>query len=265
MWRAYILVGVILAGCTKPASDPWIPTAPQVLLWDMFSPQIVVEVDQVEGREIPSEVLEAAVDELRSLTGRAIAVGTLRTLPRISPDADRERSQEEAVAIAEEALDHPSDTFMGSNGSAVLHVVALDGRVGTLRHPLGFNHYNIAFVFPDQIARMQPTGTAHPNFGLDLQRTLTHEMGHAVGLVNCHVPMVRTHDDGGCHSIDQDSVMSVRSSSLGSTFELVQPGSLSVHFDDDDRDDIAAYVAQGRRCAVDPIGCNEPWRGSKRG
>lgn len=260
---AALCVGLALSGCSRAPEDPWIPTVPQTLLWDMFSSHIVVEVDHVAGREIPEQSLQGAIAELRSLTGRDVVLGTVRAIPGVEADASRERAKKDAVEIAEDARDIPPATAPGRDGPATLHVISLDGRVGEQDHPLGFNHAHVAFVFLDQLAQLQPAGRDHPNFALDVQQTLTHEMGHAVGLVDCHVPMVRPHSDEDCHSTSRESVMFVPHGGWDSTIEIVQPGTQRLRFDADDRADIAAYIEQGRRCALDPVGCAEPWRGSR--
>lgn len=263
-WVA-LAVALVLSGCARPADDPWLPTAPQALLWEMFFASIIVEVDHTPGHEIPRAALDAAIDELRGLTGRPIALGTVRELPGYAADPDRERTDEEALQLARAALDDPSsDARFGANGSAVLHVVSLDGHVRESHHPLGFTAHNTAFVFEDEIAALQPAGVQHPNYGLDVQQTLTHEMGHAVGLVDCHVPMVRPHSNDDCHSVKRASVMFVPHSRWDSTFELARPGTQRLHFDEYDRADISAYIEQGKRCQADPVGCNEPWRGASR-
>ena len=253
-----LAVALLAAGCARPADDPWVPTPPQALLWDMFFQEILVEVDHAPGRELPRAALDGAIAELRTLTKREVRLGSVREIAGHDPDPSREWSLDELLALSHATRDDPASAEgYGSGRSAILHVLALDGTVRTDRPLLGYALENVAAVFPDEHARIQPLGRAHPSFALDVQQTLTHEMGHTVGLVGCGVPMVRPRSDGGCHSTSEESVMYAWHDRLGSTLELVQPGSQPLRFDADDRADIAAYLELGKRCAVDP-GCGAP-------
>ncbi len=254
---AILLMGVATAGClggshyVSNSLDSRERTHPEALLRAPELPQIVVEIDYVEGYAPSNLAIEALQETIEKVTGKQISEIAVDE-PHASPTGPR--SDEDIAQFAESVFNRGSEEPFVWKGHAVLHIVYLDGNrdEGSARGVYLSTHAGTVVLFPDTWQGQFPVLSvpSGPDGLLENQverHVLIHELGHAFGLVGCGIPMVRdrAHAEGPpCHSINEQSVMFVGFHELDEdpawwlSRELDGP---VWTFDDDDMMDIRSY------------------------
>jgi len=231
---------LLLAGCALPGGATPRPYYEELLAAEPFT-DLVIEIDHAPGREPSVAAREHLVRELRNVTSKTrVSVKLQETLPN-EPAKRWNASELVALEAATRSTEHRAPV-------AVLHVLYPAGAFenetvagvtisGTVLGPV--------VVFLDSIEKLRsPAGPLTLPRGVrdEVERaTLLHEAGHAMGLVNNGLPMVRDHEDPAHpgHSSNERSVMYWRVETLAGLREaLLQDGGLPLYFDADDRADM---------------------------
>ena len=238
---------ILLAGCTI---GPFGQREPQRLYFEdviggaPFT-DLVIEIDHAPGRAPSAEARNHLVDQLRAVTSkdrvRIVVEQTLPDTPNKRWSSDElvrtERQTRSTTHAAPTALIHVLYP-------AGVHAEASDATGITISDTL-----NVATVtvFLDRIAEFEtgvlPTSIPYPADAVEQieKATLLHEVGHAMGLVNNGLPMVRPHEDAANpgHSSNEGSVMWASvDQTAGIEEALLDNGALPLFFDDDDRADL---------------------------
>lgn len=245
-----VLLAALAAGCTFPILHP--PAQPRYyaeVIGGAPWTDLVVEIDYAPGHQPSAAATTHLIDTLRNVTGKTNVVldeqQTLNDTPGhvwtadelLALEAQTRRHEHKAPAALIHVL-YPAGTFNNTDAAGV----TISGRA------LG-----PVTVFLDKLREAgvgTPAGVLplpQPTQGVEtLERsTLLHECGHAMGLVDNGLPMVRDHEDRtddpakGGHSSDPRSVMywKVDSSKALEQF-LLRDGSVPDQFDNDDRADL---------------------------
>ena len=245
--RALLLLAV--AGLAAGCAGPWKPAPPSLYFEDLLQAEpftrLVIQVDHAPGRA-PSEAAKThLLMTLQNVTRKAeISFDVRQTLP----DAPRETWTADELLEAERALRrhehmapvallhllYPAGVYDGGNAAGV-----------TISGPV----LGPVVVFLDTLRELRvgtPLGAlpvANPAPAVDVleRSTLLHEAGHAMGLVNNGLPMVKAredHDNEG-HTTNPRSVMywSVESAN-GLRQHLLRDDSVPDRFDADDLADL---------------------------
>jgi hypothetical protein len=263
-----VILALVVTGCASDVPHPF-PTMPQddalqeslpaALLWAHPYPDLLVEIDYVEGREPSTLALDALRDTLRGVTDKAeivIAPPTLLPASDSRFQGGREWTREELADVHKAYFQARASDAFGDEGTARVHVLYLNGRYptgstfhGTLpTSALGLQIRDALLMFPDDLPTAQdeerPWGTLYE------RSTLIHELGHAMGLVNHGIPMQRPHvAEDGVHSSNPRSVMAQGHRGPW-VLEEVQDGEwIPYRFDADDLADLAAFRETGRASA----------------
>lgn len=223
-WLA-LIVAVLVAGCAGPSGPPshaapvpiaspgpadpteTRPSNEVAFLWREPFPKLAIEF-YLAPDLAPSQVAaEALVDTLENLTKKEVA--SVERIP-LTGWASEHRAWTPALLdrLAQEHSRYglgPGE--YGANETAILHVYYLKGYYD---YPTGAKKGaggdGRAYLFFDP---MKLTW-ARPGVQEKSERaTLIHEAGHAIGLVNCGLPMVTPREDpeSRCHSTNAESVM----------------------------------------------------------
>ncbi len=189
--------------------------------WALLSPDVpnaVVEVDQLGGATLNRDALDALEQALREH-------GRKRTVEMVTQQVEDRKdvySLEDLVTTSEEHRDRRS----GDN-TVALHVLVLPGRFEVQGVPGAAFHATAVALFPEEMDRMLPPGAA---LGAFQAAVITHELGHAFGLVN-RTGVGDFHEDPKHpgHTAEEDSVMywAVESPSLLKVFRTGPPGDFS--------------------------------------
>ncbi len=212
---AFLVILLVLAsGCLEAdfhAEDDMLQWHPHTLLLQNSVPDLLVEIDYVAGREPSQFALNALRSVLENVTDKRII--TILEPTEIPPTGD-----EQTFASVERAhREHFSHGGSNDDGNVrwkengTLHILYLDGQgdgfSGVYTQDLGVailpDYYQSAVLIGPYVTRPVDPRVAE-------RAVLMHEVGHALGLVNCGIPMVRHHHDDGvspCHSNRIESVM----------------------------------------------------------
>lgn len=257
------------AGCTGTGEDPADRTAserrqaraagveealpvPAALLWNDPYHILQLEVDYVKGREPSSEAFAAFIEEVRNITLKEeIVVVGPREIPDVEPDPTRVRTYEELRQLHEGTFEGDTDPYRSGRGEvAFLHVLFPDGVSDLATAGLAFD--NVIIVFRDGMRDDDAWQLAWTARGQ--RHVLVHEFGHAIGLVNCGIPMLTARQQNGCHSANGNSVMYAGGilESIGNDHEyflyfIENRDWYAFTYDEADREDVAAFQARQHR------------------
>lgn len=245
-----LLVVAASAGCAVPGgpSAPLV-TYPGEVLGGAPWTHLVIEVDHAPGYR-PSE---AALAHLLSTFRNVTSKQEVKFLIEESLPAESKRWSAELLV----ELERETRTTRHEAPTALIRVLYPAGtyeRDGVAGVTIGGVALGPAVVFLDalrDVTLSTPVGLLPiPQAPAAIERleraTLLHEVGHAVGLVNNGLPMVRDHEDrshegGHMHSSNPESVMYWQVESVNGLRDyLLQDGSIPDKFDEDDRRDIRA-------------------------
>lgn len=247
---AFLLVALVVAGCTLPAD----PLAPRPYLSDVLRPEpytrIVVEIDHAPGYA-PSEAAKAhIVHTLRNVTGKQVDLLVTPSLlaEKRAWDADAlvrlEREQRNTAHDPPRAVIHvlyPAGSYANGSAAGVTISGVVLGPVVVFLDALREIHVSL------EDRPLPPLGNPQPAIEVMERAVLLHEVGHAIGLVDNGLPMMRDHKDEerGAHSDNEESVMwYALESTAGLRQLLLQDGSVPDRFDADDLADVAAERAR---------------------
>lgn len=246
-----LVLAVAAAGCTVPGQTQGpVVTYPSEVVGGAPWTRLVIEIDHAPGYKPSDVAITHLVQTFTNVTSKTEVVllveETLDPKPqRWSPDA--------LVALEQQVRTTPHEA-----PTALLHVLYPAGtyeRDGVAGVTIGGVTLGPAVVFLDTLREIRfqtdlgpLPPIAQPQGALEtLERaTLLHEAGHAIGLVNNGLDMVRPHEDtqnegGEKHSSNPDSVMYWKVDTQNGLREmLLQDGSIPSLFDQDDRADIRA-------------------------
>ena len=257
--RQLLLGGVLpflVGGCLTmdPAQEEGIPTTwPATMLWSNPYPFLAIEVDHVEGSKPSRFALESLAATLRDVTGKQkVTLLPLETIPPQATSTIEEKTwtDEELQQIAAETLDSATPDSYGTNKTAVLHILYLDGNYVTGPEYGGEYANGVAidgtvFLFIGRSAVDSADSRPAPTPGDLIQRSvLIHEAGHVLGLVNHGIPMQRNHEDpqSRFHSVNPESVMHAGVDHFRAQVGILLPDKAPPHaFDQDDLADIRAF------------------------
>lgn len=224
---AAVVLTVPLGGCFD--RSPF-QSAPYDFIRDDPYGALHIEVDYVDGQAPAS----SATDLLQQRANER-----LRKPDRITLETNNIGQGRSSWSISDlkAAEDDHRDRHPGGN-TMVLYVLYVDGESSDEGNAIGvkYDHTSIA-IFKEKIRSGSFVGLS--SAGAE-RAVLIHEFGHAIGLVDCGIPMVEDHDDpehGPCHSNNEGSVMyyAVETSEIG----LISGGP-STQFDENDIQDIRA-------------------------
>jgi hypothetical protein len=202
----------------------------------------VVEVDYMEGHKPDQAVL----DTVRARLAAVVSKDTVRfQLDEAVPARDRTWTVE---ALRDFSRDHLDLRTRGD--TVVTHLLVLDGEFeveGVLGVTIGHDLIAIFDATIDDATQPScpiPTLCATPKRDIETAVYL-HEFGHAIGLVDRGIDMVRDHEADECngrpddnHSSNPDSVMYCAVETTAGLALLT--GSPPTQFDADDRQDLKA-------------------------
>lgn len=256
---AILTLSVVAGGCLSKVIGGGGDPGPTDYVTAKTYTKWVIEVDSVQGQGPPSGLLDFVKTRLSSVANK--------------PDGIEMRVDETAMAPHNGAwsvkdIEQVSKAHQGAHTSgttAVLHLMFLDGnsqgdsqdaRVlgSTLTYSNGLGHVSSTgpiAIFSQSIKdscspiSLNPCTDAAPIW----RGVLVHEFGHAMGLVNNGIPMVKNHEATSCngspdqkHSSNTNSVMNcqVESGNVLAAFT----GGIPNDYDADDKADL--HAAGGR-------------------
>jgi hypothetical protein len=230
---AALALATLVAGCAAPASTytggtPGLPAARlEELLTNRTADRLALTSFYIEGRAPSQRAMEAVAARLKDLTGKrevTVLPPVHLALANASRDHGWTAAEAQGVAARLPALAQP--------GTAVLVYLYLDGYGASHGRVSGFGADSIT-IFPDTFRLY-----SHADGSLE-RAVLLHETGHALGLVNHGLPMVRDHVDRSepclCHSSNPESVMAHPDDSAH-----------PLGFDNDDLADVRAFQGAHR-------------------
>lgn len=266
-WTLIVLI-VAASGClasdapapasSSEATDAWEDTLPAAILWAHPYPDLLVEIDHVEGREpsrLALETLRRTLEEVSDKERVILAPPTM--LPREDGrfHGRHEWTLEELADVHARYFDAGVPGAYGADGTARLHLLYLNGVYrldaggGGLvaQHAAGLQLEDALLMFPDDLPVGFGQGADRPWSPYYERKLLVHEAGHAMGLVNAGIPMQRPHvDRDGVHSDNPGSVMAVGNHGPFA-LEMVQDNQWAPYrFDADDLADLDAFRERGR-------------------
>lgn len=276
--RAWLLAAILaaagLAGCL--GDDGWTQGArdmsdPEAYLLGSPYPDLIVEIDHVEGREPSPAAIDHLLTVLREATDK-------RSVELLGPTRiEVEDTSEDVAWNATERWDLHARTYSipdphakGSGQAAVIHVLYVNGGIGDEGKGREVADGHVAFVAPDHIdggsdvwirgervVLDPPPAEASERLYREKLETylLVHGVGHVLGLVNAPLPMLEDRlpdedrDPCQCHSTSRDSVMGVQHKDWingvadqgPSTEEDEDLDAVPTTFDDHDIEDIRAF------------------------
>lgn len=235
---------------------PWsksVDSTPSLFLWRHPFPDLVIEIDHVEGFEPPDAAVDHLKRTLESVADKAsVRIAPYEVLPRSTIEAGippHEWTPEALVELGKRTLTYADEGGYTRGKTAVIHVLFLDGH---LPGAAGIEIDGTAYVF-------EPSGyatvwqEAGPTGQMFLTSTLLHEVGHAIGLVNHGIPMVADHEseEHPLHSRNPRSVMWHAIDDLDAIRAMIGQGDPPpAEFDADDLADLAAFREEGRSWAA---------------
>jgi hypothetical protein len=246
-----IMVATSLAGCTAQYNQSESSTGTQLNIFldvDEY-PEMIIEIDSVQGYEPSNFALNGLVREIGNLTGRTEHI--LLRDEVLDPQGMRDSwSAKEALEYAAAHRDTSPPGTYHKGSAAVMHILFLSGEYADSYAAIAIAQTSTIIVFRGDVETPSAPypDTSNPSVGdLASRAVLIHEAGHTFGLVNNGVPMVNPHADpeDPHHSSNADSVMKP-----GIDYFDAQQGWLlggagpPFRFDDDDLADVRAFQAR---------------------
>lgn len=260
-----VVTAVLLPGCFNEPINPERMaemTFAARLMWTHPYPNLLIEVDYVEGRQPLQSSLDHVLNLLHNLTDkrdiRMLPPTKLTGDPRFEDD-DYNWSRGEINRVIKAVFSSGPANTDGANGYAFLHFVFLNGRSGAYSHDAAGEAIGQKIViFPDSINKV--FGLREPPELLGKKPTyeqverylLTHELGHTLGLVGYEIPEMtkRQSSDGYHHSTYRSSPMYQFSRQDLAPFAPVTGEDYTPdQFDEYDLQDLNAFRERGRRSA----------------
>lgn len=245
LFAAALLAGCSLSELRDRVSDPG--SAGKDLVSGSKYGKLLLEIDHPSGAAPHAAALDGLKATLRGVTGKtSVDVSLDASIPS---EPSKKYSYEQLQALEREHRDRHS-----GGDTAVLYVLyvaggsADDGDAGVT---LGAAYGGTSLVmFKGNIRDNSGSGplSGRPTEQALEQAVLTHEFGHAAGLVNLGTPMVRPHEDPEHrgHSSNRESVMYWAVENTAGLLGLLQCGlgsgdcGIPMAFDADDKADLTA-------------------------
>lgn len=250
-WALLAIGLVATAGCFGLGEDDATAalrtSQPAAYLWSSPYPDLLIEIDHVEGARPSDFAVDALVEMLREETNkRSITVAPYEEMPAFGSHTNGKRwTTQQLVALATEKLDHAPAGSYGADETAVLHILYIDGSYdgeygdGVIGLAIGAT----AFLFDDPA--LADTSGIPKIFKPFIERSvLIHEVGHVLGLVNIDLPMQTAREDADSphHSTNPESVMYSGIDGLKSILGTVDAKQAPPHrFDEHDKADLRAF------------------------
>jgi hypothetical protein len=254
------LLTILLSGCASKPPEPAVHwySEMEAMLWSDIFTSVTVEVDYVEPYKPSAYALGALEEKLSSLAQKR----SVKILPPTPiPPQGQFVSANHLAGIHHKFGNVTKPNWFHNGTTALLHVVYLEGAYET--PVMGIHRAGFIALFPRDYDEVRGVNWPKPPPQVSerqkLERmVLTHELGHAFGLVNCGIPMVRPHQTkpGDCHSDQPASVMSNydnidpqtdRAAWLNKTVE-----GQKFEFDAYDVEDVRAFQAKAPKGAMVP-------------
>lgn len=252
-----VLAMVLATGCTLPFGRVPEPRYYAEVLGGGAWTDLVVEVDYAPGHAPSEEATTHLLMTLRNVTGKSNVVLDVRESLNDTPSQDWTRDSLLALERGTRRHEHAAP-------HALLHVLYVSGRYNGSDQIAGVTiagrQLGPVAIFRDVLrdSSCVPSVGGAPRIGLPLPQpdqslaalersTLLHEAGHAMGLVDNGLPMVKDHEDRandpakGGHSTNPKSVMYWSLDTCQGLREaLLHDGAIPDQFDGDDRADMRA-------------------------
>lgn len=232
------LVGLLslLAGCSSAVSDDPARAGTHFAALILPEPYTSIKfVFQAVPEFVPSAFAQDALRSIaREATGKESTIGPTTYLPA-QYSGPRDWSEAELRELAR-AMRLPEVNEFGNGTTAIVPVYYLRGV---------YDGENLGVMIDGDLFVFDVNGAAErraPFVGERSERaTLIHEFGHALGLVNCGIPMTKVREipTSRCHSQHHESVMGINDTI--SAQALANDTWIPWQFDADDLADIAAY------------------------
>lgn len=239
---------LLMAGCfeREPDAEPIDNTGPvqaRALLWSSQFPHLEIRPYHADGYEPSALALEGLRQTAVDVTGKSrVTVKPPALLSGHTPDRDRRWTADDLRAFHEQTFGMAQQP-LGEGDTAIIAAFYLDGRYVD-GSGSGVQAGHELYTFMDNYGGNQRIPFP---FADRYERAVTiHEFGHALGLVNCGIPMVADHEDpeSRCHSTNEDSVMSSLAH-LEPTLDQLDEGKHATYtFDENDLKDLQAFRAR---------------------
>lgn len=243
---------LLFGGCIAwPDHEPtsaslWTWSSEAAILSDDALTELVVEIDYA-GTYEPSALALAALDETLHRYTEKHKITILPPTP--VPAFSGVHSVDDARQYHKQTRDHATAREPWIGNVYYLHILYLNGQMEDTAR-VGFYVENEITILSDLLTSIVgpyvmelPGGIREDQME---RKTLIHELGHAFGLVNCGVPMIRPHEDPNspCHNTNPRSVMSgwnwtrPEEDPVQSAKEILE---INWRFDADDEADLARF------------------------
>jgi hypothetical protein len=240
------------AGCASSGTIQNRPTnsgidSPHAFLWHYPYSKLVVDIQYAEDLTPTKAALESLHSALANVTKKQVSVLRVASLPPGVGSADKAWTPADLASLARSTRPAGFDfDALGTGDTAVFDVYYLDGHYTAAdgRHS-GVEILGRAFIFP------KTDDKRWTDWPLQFETSvLVHEAGHALGLVNCGIPMLTAREDANypCHSTNAGSVMGpgYEQISLPLEINVTKPGPPPTYFDDYDLADLSAFQSAER-------------------
>lgn len=239
-----LVVSLALAGCSaaEVVGERELSRS-EALLWTSLFSRLEVRIDFVEGRAPTGLAIETLEEVLWNVTGKEeISILPPRPIPGYRGDRGPGWDDAGLQRFHEAYYGTPTHAF-SENGSAVLHIMYIDGYFADSDVMLLGKQDGVdIYIFADSLREEGPIDS--PAIERVERQLVIHEVGHALGLVGCELPMTRDRAAEGCHSTNDESVMfgNMEVAMSDAILDMASEGKfINYEFDADDLRDIEAF------------------------